>query len=115
MFNENNNACAGGVCGEKGNCSGGNCPCGMSKCKGGCLGGHKVIRFAVGFFLLWLVFAFGIQIGEMKGELSKGHSNRGMMQSYGNNARGYGMMGTWSGQASQQAPNITITAPTVKP
>lgn len=108
MCNENNSGCAGGQCGEKGNCGG--CSCGMGKCKG-CLGGHKVIRFAVGFFLLWLVFAFGMQIGELKSEVSGNYKGSKMMRGYGN--QNYRMMdNTWAKQVS--TPAVESTAPAVK-
>lgn len=63
------------------------CPChGMG---GGMYGhhhlGHVVLRILVALFIFWC----GVQFGELKGMLTRGYSNYGMMGAYGEGGQWY--------------------------
>ena len=78
-----------------------NCGCNMSMANGcacGCGGRHRahIVRFVLGLVLLIIVFCFGVNIGELRGELRatrhaeyKNHRNM-MYEDYGGYDNYYG-------------------------
>jgi len=83
--------CQGNTCGMGGGCCG---------CKHGCW--HRVIRCVLGMVIILIVFAFGIMIGELKGELNASYRTT-RMSSFGDYGRAYPTMQDGYGAATNSA------------